>query len=80
MKKAIWILLHSFTNLAKQNQFNSAFSCLLLISGLSLVTLQQAKSDEIFLKCTGKYEIDRGALIKPDWEISYLTINLDGLS
>ena len=36
-------------------------------------------TEEIFLKCIGKYEINRGALIKPDWETSYLTINLDGL-
>ena len=41
--------------------------------------MQQTKSEELFLKCIGKYEINRGALIKPDWETSYLTINLDGL-
>ena len=50
-----------------------------LLSGLLLVPLQQTRSEEIFLKCVGKYEINRGALIKPDWETSYLTINLDGL-
>ena len=52
---------------------------LLLLSGLLLIPLQQSRSEEIFLKCIGKYEINRGALIKPDWETSYLTINLDGL-
>ena len=41
--------------------------------------MQQSRSEELFLKCVGKYEINRGALIKPDWETSYLTINLNGL-
>ena len=50
-----------------------------LLPGLILVPLQHTRSVEIFLKCVGKYEINRGALIKPDWETSYLTINLDGL-
>ena len=49
------------------------------LSGVLFLPLQLAKSDEIFLKCTGKYEINRGELIKPDWETSYITINLDGL-
>tara|TARA_Y100001968_G_scaffold269749_1_gene260648 strand:+ start:44 stop:481 length:438 start_codon:yes stop_codon:yes gene_type:complete len=44
-----------------------------------LLPIQLAKSEEIFLTCTGKFEINRGELIKPDWETSYLTINLDGL-
>ena len=52
---------------------------LLFLSGVVLIPIQQAKSEEIFLKCTGKYEINRGELIKPDWETSFLTINLDGL-
>ena len=50
-----------------------------LLSGLLLFPLQQSRSEEIFLKCTGKYEINRGELIKPDWETSYLTINKVGL-
>ncbi len=50
-----------------------------LLSGILLLPLQESRSEEIFLKCIGKYEINRGALIKPDWETSYLTINLDGL-
>tara|TARA_B100000579_G_scaffold424750_1_gene429585 strand:+ start:379 stop:735 length:357 start_codon:yes stop_codon:yes gene_type:complete len=52
---------------------------LILLSGLLLLPFQQTKSEELFLKCTGKYEINRGALIKPDWETSYITINMDGL-
>ncbi len=59
--------------LLKKFHFN-----LVLLSGLILVPLQKTRSHEIFLKCVGKYEINRGALIKPDWETSYLTINLDG--
>ncbi len=51
---------------------------ILIISGVILIPTQLVKADEIFLKCTGKYEINRGALIKPDWEVSYLTINLHG--
>ena len=52
---------------------------LIFFSGLILFPIQQAESEEVFLKCTGKYEINRGELIKPDWETSYLKINLDGL-
>ncbi len=54
-------------------------SILLLISGLHLLMLPQARSEQLFLTCIAKYEINRGELIKPDWETSYLTINLDGL-
>ena len=63
-------------NSIQTRRFNLSFA---LLSGLLLVPLQQTRSEEIFLKCVGKYEINRGALIKPDWETSYLTINLDGL-
>ncbi len=38
-----------------------------------------ARSEEIHLICTGKFELNRGRLIKPDWETTYLSINLDGL-
>ena len=51
----------------------------LFFTGTLFLPINLAKSEEIFLKCTGKYEIDRGGLIKPDWEISYLKINLEGL-
>ena len=52
---------------------------LIFLTGVSLIPIQTTKSDELFLKCTGKFEINRGELIKPDWETSYLTINLHGL-
>ena len=58
------------------DKFRSVF---LLISGIIFLPIQSIRSEEIFLKCTGKFEINRGELIKPDWETSYLTINLDGL-
>ena len=69
--------------------FNFAFYRIYLLSqktrlirifllGIILLPIKVAKSEEIFLKCTGKFEINRGELIKPDWETSYLTINLDG--
>ena len=40
---------------------------------------QTARSGEIHLICTGKFELNRGRLIKPDWETTYLSINLDGI-
>ena len=52
---------------------------LIFLIGAILLPIQLAKSEEIFLTCIGKFEINRGELIKPDWETSYLTINLDGL-
>ncbi len=52
---------------------------LLFFSGITLFPIQLAKSDVVNLKCTGKFEINRGELIKPDWEISYFKVNLDGL-
>ena len=79
MDKNILILIPSFRNLInslKPKKFRLLF---LLLTGILLLPLQQTKSEEIFLKCIGKYEINRGALIKPDWETSYLTINLNGL-
>ena len=51
----------------------------LFLSGIIFFPIQVAKSDEVNLKCTGKFEINRGELIKPDWEISYFKINLSGL-
>ena len=64
----------------KSFEFDKYRFILVFLSGLLLLPIQQIKSEEIFLKCTGKYEINRGELIKPDWEISYLTINMDGLN
>jgi len=48
---------------------------MLFVSGIIILPIQKAYSDEINLKCIGKFEINRGALIKPDWEISYFKIN-----
>ena len=61
------------------NQLQKFRFILVLLSGVLLLPVQETRSEEIFLRCIGKFEINRGALIKPDWETSYLTINLDGL-
>ena len=79
MKNNIQIIFHYFINFTKSTQLQKLRSVFLILSGICLVPLQQANSEEIFLKCTGKYEINRGPLIKPDWETSYLKINLNGL-
>ena len=79
MNKKIQTLIPNFNNLInsfKPKKFRFIF---VLLAGLLLLPLQQTRSEEISLKCTGRYEINRGALIKPDWETSYLTINLNGL-
>ena len=79
MNKNIQILIPTFKNLINSVYPKKFHFILVLLSGVLLLPLQKTRSEEIFLKCTGKYEINRGALIKPDWETSYLTINLDGL-
>ena len=79
MNKNTQILIPIFRNLIDPVKPQKFHFLLVLLSGILLLPLQQTKSEDIFLKCTGKYEINRGALIKPDWETSYLTINLDGL-
>ena len=79
MSKDIKILNHIINYLFKYIHPKKFPLNLVLLSGLLLVPLQKSRSEEIFLKCVGKYEINRGTLIKPDWETSYLTINLDGL-
>ena len=79
MNKNIKILILYINTLFKYIHPKKFHFNLVLLSGLLLVPLQQTRSEEIFLKCVGTYEINRGALIKPDWETSYLTINLDGL-
>ena len=79
MNKNIQILIPNFKNLINSFEKKKLRFIIVLLSGVLLIPLQQTRSEEIFLKCIGKYEIDRGALIKPDWETSYLTINLDGL-
>ena len=79
MNKDIKILVSNINYLFKTIQPKRFHLIWVLLSGLVLIPLQQTRSEEIYLKCVGKYEINRGALIKPDWETSYLTINLDGL-
>ena len=79
MNKIIQILIPNFKNLITSLKPQKFCFFFVLLSGTLLLSLQQARSEEIFLKCIGKYEINRGALIKPDWETSYLTINLNGL-
>ena len=79
MKENIQTLCINFTNSFYSKQLRRFFCLLVIISEVSLQPLQKAKSEEIFLKCTGKYEINRGLLIEPDWEESYLKINLNGL-
>ena len=79
MIKNIQILMPNLNNLMNSFHPHKLRIIFILLSGSLLLPLQQTKSEEIFLKCIGKYEINRGALIKPDWETSYLTINLDGL-
>ena len=79
MNKNIQFLIPNFNNLITSFQPKKFRFIFVLLSGVLLLPLQQTRSEEIFLKCIGKYEINRGALIKPDWETSYLTINLDGL-
>merc|ERR1712167_401735 len=44
-----------------------------------LPLMQNAKSEEIHLICVGNFEINRGPLIKPDWQRSHLTMNLEGI-
>ena len=79
MAKNIQILGQIFKKVTKVIQIRRCRTILVMLSGLLSLSLQEARSAEIFLKCTGKFEINRGALIKPDWETSYLTINLYGL-
>ena len=79
MKKNIEILFNKFFTFPTSIKLNKFRAIMVLTSGLYLIPLQQAKSEEIFLECTGTYEINRGPLIKPDWETSYLRINLKGL-
>ncbi len=73
------ILTININNKKTSFQLQQLSLLMLFISSVSLLPIQLAKSEEIFLKCTAKFEINRGELIIPDWETSYLTINLNGL-
>ena len=79
MNKNIPFLIPNFNHLITSIQSKKFRFLLVLLSAVLFLPLHQTRSEEIFLKCIGKYEINRGALIKPDWETSYLRINLDGL-
>jgi len=79
MSNNMQILKPNFNNLINTFILQKFRFILVLLSGILLLPFQQTRSEEIFVKCIGKYEINRGALIKPDWETIYLTINLDGL-
>ena len=79
MNKNIQILIPNINYLIKSIQTKRFHLNFVLLSGLLFVPLQKTESEEIFLKCVGIYEINRGALIQPDWETSFLAINLDGL-
>ena len=79
MNQNISMLITNFINIFTSFQINKLRVILILLTGSFLITFQQTRSEQLFLKCIGKYEINRGSLIKPDWETSYLTINLDGL-
>ena len=79
MKKNTQLLfsnLNNLTNSINLQHFHSIPVFLLLIIFL---LVNKTRSEELYLKCIGKFEINRGALIKPDWETSYLNINLNGL-
>ena len=76
IKKILNLNLHNLFNSLQIKFFRFI---LFFLSGVLLLPLQQTRSEEIFLKCIGKFEVNRGALIKPDWETNYLAINLDGL-
>ncbi len=79
MNKNIRTLLPNLKNITRAIQPHKFRFIFALLSGVLLLPMKQTKSEQIFLRCIGKYEINRGALIKPDWETSYLKINLDGL-
>ena len=79
MKKHIQLLFHNFNNLTKSINLQHFHSIPVLLLLIIFLPVNKTRSEELFLKCIGKFEINRGALIKPDWETSYLNINLNGL-
>ena len=54
-------------------------SLLAVLTALLWVQSPTAKAEGIHLICTGKFELNRGRLIKPDWETTYLSISIDGI-
>ena len=55
------------------------FFKLFLLGLIAFSPIKEAKSEQIHLTCVGKFEIDRGPLIKPDWQRSYFTMNIEGI-
>ena len=77
-KKKFSTTKFNYSNASSQlKKFRLIFA---FLTSVILIPIELAKSEEIFLKCTGKYEINRGELIKPDWETIHLTININGLT
>ena len=79
MNKYIHNFFSNMNNLTNSMRLKKLRFILITLSGVLLLPLQETRSEEVFLKCIGKFEINRGALIKPDWETIYLSINLNGL-
>ena len=77
--KNIKILFNNLNNSTNSINLEKFRSIPVLLLFIIFLPVNKTNSEELFLKCIGKYEINRGALIKPDWETSYITINLDGL-
>jgi len=69
----------NINNLAKAFEIKKITYILIFLAGALPMSCQVSRSEEIYLTCSGKFEINRGALIKPDWEIMNLIIKLDGL-
>tara|TARA_B100000214_G_C23700258_1_gene504932 strand:+ start:175 stop:612 length:438 start_codon:yes stop_codon:yes gene_type:complete len=78
MNKNIKISFSKFKVLSTSKFVDRFLLIFSLISAGLLLPFNESKSEAIFLKCIGKFELNRGALIKPDWETSFFTINLDG--
>ena len=73
------ISINNIPYVSKYLMVNNFRFILIFLSGIIFIPHQLVKSDEIFLSCTARFEINRGELIKPDWETIYLKINVDEL-
>ena len=69
----------NINNLTKSFEFKKITFILIFLAGALPISSKVTRSEELHLKCSSEFEINRGALIKPDWEISNLIINLDAL-
>ena len=59
MNKNIQILFPNFSNWTNSIQSQTFRLILVLLSGVLLIQVEESKSEEIFLKCIGKYETSR---------------------